>query len=48
MKNYLTLDVGGSAIKYALISEDLTIIEKDDVPTPMTTLDDFVETIGKL
>ena len=25
MKNYLTFDVGGSAIKYALISVDLTI-----------------------
>lgn len=48
MKNYLTFDVGGSAIKYALISEDLTILEKSDVPTPMTTLEDFVETIGQI
>lgn len=48
MKKYLTFDVGGSAIKFALIQEDLTIIEKDDVPTPMTTLEDFVETIGKI
>ena len=28
MKTYLTLDVGGSAIKYALLQEDLTILEK--------------------
>ena len=28
MKTYLTLDVGGSAIKYALMQEDLTILEK--------------------
>ena len=27
MKTYLTLDVGGSAIKYALLQEDLTILE---------------------
>lgn len=48
MKKYLTFDVGGSAIKYALIQEDLTIIEKSSVPTPMDTLDNFVETIGQI
>ena len=48
MKKYLTLDVGGSAIKYALIQEDLHIIEKSSVPTPMDTLDNFIETVGKI
>lgn len=48
MKTYLTFDVGGSSIKYALIKEDLTILEKEDVPTPMDTLDNFIETIGKI
>lgn len=48
MKTYLTLDVGGSAIKYALIQEDLTIIEKSSVPTPMDTLEHFIETVGEL
>lgn len=48
MKKYLTLDVGGSAIKYALIQEDLKMIEKSSVPTPMDTLDNFIETIGKI
>lgn len=48
MKKYLTLDVGGSAIKYALIQEDLTILEKVSVPTPMDCLEHFVETIGEL
>lgn len=48
MKKYLTLDVGGSAIKYALIQSDLNIIEKSSVPTPLDTLDNFVEAIGKL
>lgn len=45
MKKYLTLDVGGSAIKYALIQEDLKILEKSSVPTPRDTLDNFIETI---
>ena len=48
MKKYLTLDVGGSAIKYACIQENLTIIEKSSVPTPMDTLDNFIETIGQI
>ncbi|MCD8028896.1 MAG: ROK family protein [Erysipelotrichaceae bacterium] len=48
MNTYLTFDVGGSAIKYALIQEDLTIVEKSSVPTPLDTLDNFVETIGKI
>ena len=48
MKNYLTLDVGGSAIKYALIQEDLSIIEKSSVPTPMDNLENFIETIGQI
>lgn len=48
MNTYLTFDVGGSAIKYALIQEDLKILEKSSVPTPMDTLDNFVETIGDI
>lgn len=48
MKTYLTLDVGGSAIKYALIQEDLKIIEKASVPTPLDTLENFIEIIGKI
>ena len=48
MRIYLTLDVGGSAIKYALIKENLTLIEKSSVPTPSDTLEHFVETIGEI
>ena len=48
MKTYLALDVGGSSIKYALIQEDSTILEKSSVPTPMDTMDHFVETIGEI
>ena len=46
MKKYLVLDVGGSAIKYGLILEDLTFIEKNKVPTPMDCMETFVETVG--
>lgn len=48
MRTYLTLDVGGSAIKYALMKEDLTILDKSSVPTPMDTLEHFIETVGEL
>lgn len=48
MKKYLTLDIGGSAIKYALIQDDLTIITKSSVPTPMDTLENFIETVGTI
>ena len=48
MKKYLAIDVGGSSIKYAFISEDLNIIEKSSVVTPKDTLEEFIETIGSL
>lgn len=48
MDKYLVLDVGGSAIKYAFIQQDLKILEKSSVPTPMDSLDSFIETIGKI
>lgn len=48
MKKYLTLDIGGSAIKYALIQDDLTIITKSSVPTPMDTLENFIEIVGTI
>lgn len=48
MKKYLALDIGGSAIKYALIQEDLTFLEKSTLPTPLDGMDHFVEVIGEL
>lgn len=38
---YLVLDVGGSAIKYALMNDELEFLEKGQVPTPKTSLEDF-------
>lgn len=46
MKKYLVLDIGGSAIKYALMDEDTSIIEKSSVKTPLDTLENVVEVIG--
>jgi Transcriptional regulator/sugar kinase len=43
---YLVLDIGGSAIKYALMTKELEFIEKGKVPTPMDCIESFVETVG--
>ena len=45
MSNYLTIDVGGTNIKYALMDENAEIKEKGEVPTPYDGLDAFLETI---
>lgn len=37
MKKYLTIDIGGSAIKYGVIDEELNFITKGSVPTPTDT-----------
>ena len=37
---YLVLDVGGSAIKYALMNDELEFLEKGQLPTPKTSLED--------
>lgn len=42
----LVLDVGGSAIKYALMNEKAEFIEKSEVPTPKDTIEHFVDVIG--
>lgn len=31
--NYLAIDVGGTFIKYAVITENCSILEKDKTPT---------------
>lgn len=45
---YLVLDVGGSAIKYALMDQDAVIIEKGNVKTPNDSFESFREVIGKI
>lgn len=49
MKQYLTIDVGGTNIKYALMNENAEISEKGEYPTPMDQgLDGFLETLKKV
>lgn len=48
MKHYLVIDVGGTAIKYALMDEESTFLEKDEVKTPHDSLETFIETMGQL
>ena len=39
MKKYLVLDIGGSAVKYAKMDEEATILEKGSVKTPLDKVD---------
>lgn len=43
--HYLVFDVGGTQIKYALMSANATILEKSAVDTPMTDFDAFSKLI---
>lgn len=46
MENFLVLDIGGSAIKYAKMDKDATILEKNKVKTPLDSLEALIEAIG--
>ena len=48
MRKFITIDVGGTDIKYALMDENAEIIEQGDIPTPKATREDFVEAIGSI
>lgn len=48
MKRYLVLDIGGSSIKYSIMTENAEFLEKGNVTTPKEKLEEFVETIGCL
>lgn len=41
--NYIALDIGGTAIKAAIIDEKGSILEKSSRPTPLTNMDDLIE-----
>lgn len=45
---YLVLDVGGSSIKYALMTEDLEFIERGKKPTPLDKIESFIDVIGEI
>ncbi len=41
MSNYLTIDVGGTAIKYAVMDEEANIISQGETPTLYSDLDEY-------
>ena len=45
---YLALDVGGTAVKYALGDENCTLSAKGAVPSRFTTHEEFIEAIGAI
>lgn len=48
METYLTLDIGGSAIKYAQVNKAGEILEKGKVPTPLDTLNNLIASIQQI
>lgn len=48
METYLTLDIGGSAIKYAQVNKAGEMLEKGKVPTPLDSLDNLLAVIKEL
>ena len=43
--NYLAIDVGGTFIKYAVITDDCMIAEKNKIPTPQENFDEFIDSL---
>ncbi len=48
MSNYLTIDVGGTNIKYALMTDEIEVVEKGEVPTPRDSLASFQDAIASV
>lgn len=40
--NFIAIDIGGSAIKAAVINAEGVVLEKTDTPTPMTNFEDLI------
>jgi hypothetical protein len=45
---YLVLDIGGSAIKYALMTKELEFVEKGNIKTPTESIENFVSVVGNI
>ena len=48
MRNVLTIDVGGTFTKYALIRDDLKFLDEGKIPTVTTTLDAYIESLADI
>ncbi len=46
--NILTIDIGGTFIKYACMLEDMTILTRGKIPTPQDGRESLVEAIGQI
>lgn len=44
----LVVDIGGTFIKYACMTADMSIISRGKVKTPMSGREELIETIGKV
>lgn len=44
----LVLDIGGTAIKYALMNKEAEILKKGEVPTPLDGIESFMNTINSI
>ena len=42
---FVVIDVGGTAIKFALMDAKANILEKGEVPTPLTGLEDYLDAL---
>lgn len=42
---YLAVDVGGSAIKFALMDQGASFVDKGEIKTPLTGLDDYLDAL---
>lgn len=48
MKEYFGIDVGGTAVKWAVLGEDFSIRERGSLPTDFATADEAVEALAGL
>lgn len=48
MKEYFGIDVGGTAVKWAVLGEDFSIRERGSLPTDFATADEAVEALTGL
>ncbi|MCC3164305.1 ROK family protein [Lactiplantibacillus pentosus] len=48
MKYYLSIDIGGTNLKYGLLDRAGHLIEHDKVPTPTSGLDDFMQVLTSI
>lgn len=46
--NVLAIDIGGTSIKYAEMTDELKILSKSSVPTPLTSREDLIDALAKI